>query len=252
MIENISPSRAAQFKLCPQQFKFANIDKIEQPATDATAKGTTIHEALEKLYDFPKEERTLDNLVSLFREEWTKTRTDEEYSHLFKTIEEEREWGLDALDLLFNYFNLEDPTEIEPIGREKYLEDNIEDMRMRGILDRMDRNENGDLVIVDYKSGKAPAERYKESRFFALKIYALLIYQELGEMPKELKLIYLRNSKIHTIPFDEEVLEDIRNEILNIWEDIKVAFKTNQFPTQTNPLCDWCSFKSICPAFLDW
>ena len=39
----------------------------------------------------------------------------------------------------------------------------------------MDRNQNGDLIIVDYKSGKAPMAKYKEPRFFAIKLYALLI-----------------------------------------------------------------------------
>ena len=48
------------------------------------------------------------------------------------------------------------------------------------------------LIIVDYKSGKAPSTKYKEQRFFAMKLYALLIKNELGIMPKELKLIYLQ------------------------------------------------------------
>ena len=34
----------------------------------------------------------------------------------------------------------------------------------------MDRNEKGELIIVDYKSGKAPMAKYKEPRFFALKV----------------------------------------------------------------------------------
>ena len=34
MIKNLSPSRASQFKTCPKQFKFANVDKIKEPTTD--------------------------------------------------------------------------------------------------------------------------------------------------------------------------------------------------------------------------
>ena len=47
MIKNLSPSRASQFKTCPKQFKFANIDKIKEPTNEVQAKGTTVHEALE-------------------------------------------------------------------------------------------------------------------------------------------------------------------------------------------------------------
>ena len=41
MIKNLSPSRASQFKTCPKQFKFANIDKIKEPTNEVQAKGTT-------------------------------------------------------------------------------------------------------------------------------------------------------------------------------------------------------------------
>ena len=67
MIKNLSPSRASQFKTCPRQFKYANIDKIKEPTNEVQAKGTTVHEALEKLFDLPQDERSLDNLHNLFR-----------------------------------------------------------------------------------------------------------------------------------------------------------------------------------------
>ena len=113
----------------------------------------------------------------------------------------------------------------------------------------MDRNDKGELIIVDYKSGKAPNAKYKEPRFFALKLYALLIKNEIGETPAELKLIYLQNSTIHTMKVDEEMLKNAEKEILKIWNDIKVAFESNNFPTIKNTLCDWCYYKPICPEF---
>ena len=113
----------------------------------------------------------------------------------------------------------------------------------------MDRNRNGELIIVDYKSGKAPMAKYKEPRFFALKLYALLIKEELGEMPAELKLIYLKNSTIHTLKINEEDLNTARKEILEIWTNIKKAYKENKFPAVKNNLCDWCYYKPICPEF---
>ena len=72
-------------------------------------------------------------------------------------------------------------------------------------------NDKGELIIVDYKSGKAPNAKYKEPRFFALKLYALLIKNEIGETPAELKLIYLQNSTIHTMKVDEEMLKNAEN-----------------------------------------
>lgn len=249
MIKNLSPSRASQFKTCPKQFKFANIDKIKEPTTEVQAKGTTVHQALEDLFDLPPEERNTEKLHNLFREAWTKVRGNDEHHNLFSSVEEEREWGLDGLKLLNNYMSIEDPTSFEPLERERWVRGSIEDLNLRGILDRMDRNNKGELVIVDYKSGKAPLAKYKEPRFFALKLYALLIQKELGEMPSELKLIYLKNSTIHTLKVSQDSLDQVKIEVLEIWNNIKIAFETNEFPATKNTLCDWCYYKPICPVF---
>ena len=188
MIKNLSPSRASQFKTCPRQFKFANVDKIKEPTTEVQAKGTTVHQALEDLFDLPQSERTTEKLHNLFRDAWTKVRSNDEHHDLFESVEEERDWGVDGLKLLNNYMQIEDPTSFEPLERERWVRGSIEDLNLRGILDRMDRNHNGELVIIDYKSGKAPMAKYKEPRFFALKLYALLIKEELNEYKKGEKL----------------------------------------------------------------
>ena len=251
MIKNLSPSRASQFKTCPQQFKYANVDKLREPTNEVQAKGTTVHQALEDLFDLPQKERSIEKLHNLFRDAWTKVRGTDEHHNLFSSVEEERDWGVDGLKLLNNYMTIEDPTTFNPLERERWVRGSIEDLNLRGILDRMDRNRNGELIIVDYKSGKAPMAKYKEPRFFALKLYALLIREELGEMPAELKLIYLKNSTIHTLKINEEDLDHARKEILEIWSNIKKAYKENKFPAIKNTLCDWCYYKPICPEFND-
>ena len=252
MIKNLSPSRASQFKTCPQQFKFANVDKLKEPTNEVQAKGTAVHQALEDLFELPKEDRDTEKLHNLFRAAWTKVRRTDEHHSLFSSVDEEREWGVDGLKLLNNYMSMEDPKSFDPLERERWVRGTIEDLNLRGILDRMDRNQNGELIIVDYKSGKAPAEKYKEPRFFALKLYALLIRDELGITPTELKLIYLKNSTIHTLKVDNKMLDEVKIEILDIWSDIKLAFEENNFPATKNALCkNWCYYKPICPVFND-
>ena len=252
MIKNLSPSRASQFKTCPQQFKFANVDKLKEPTNEVQAKGTAVHQALEDLFELPKEDRDTEKLHNLFRAAWTKVRRTDEHHNLFSSVDEEREWGVDGLKLLNNYMSMEDPKSFDPLERERWVRGTIEDLNLRGILDRMDRNENGELIIVDYKSGKAPTEKYKEPRFFALKLYALLIRDELGITPTELKLIYLKNSTIHTLKVDNKMLDEVKIEILDIWSDIKLAFEENNFPATKNALCkNWCYYKPICPVFND-
>ncbi|MDB4833509.1 PD-(D/E)XK nuclease family protein [Acidimicrobiia bacterium] len=250
MIKNLSPSRASQFKTCPKQFKFSNVDKIKEPTNLVQAKGTTVHQALEDLYDLPIDQRTPEVLYDLFRKAWSNVRGNDEHVNLFDSIEDERKWGQEGLNLLHNYLKLEDPQKLEPLEQERWVRGSIEDLNLRGILDRMDEDKDGNLIIVDYKSGKAPMAKYKEPRFFALKLYALLIRDEIGVTPKELKLIYLKNSTIHTLKIDDTMLDEAKVEILSIWQDIKNAFENNEFPATKNALCkDWCYYKPICPLF---
>ncbi len=68
-------------------------------------------------------------------------------------------------------------------------------------------------------------------------------------MPAELKLIYLKNSTIHTLKISDEDLDKTKAEIIEIWEAIKKAFKEDDFPATKNNLCDWCYYKPICPVF---
>ncbi len=50
MLNTLSPSRASDFKTCPQLYKFKAIDKIPTEPTIYQARGTTAHLALERLF----------------------------------------------------------------------------------------------------------------------------------------------------------------------------------------------------------
>ncbi len=249
-LSSLSPSRAADFKVCPQLFKFRAIDRLEEPKSIYQARGTTAHLALQNLFDLPSERRTPEALHDLFREAWCSVR-DEEYEGLFESVDEERTWGIESLELLANYFMVEDPTAVEPLDRELDMTEQLGDLTIRGILDRMDETEAGDLVIIDYKSGKAPPERYAIPAFFALKIYALLIRQRTGRTPVELRLLYLNGPTLYRIPVNDAQLDAMHRQLEALWTAINRALDRGHFPARTSRLCDWCSFKSQCPAWAD-
>ncbi len=248
-LETLSPSRAGDFKTCPQLFKFRAIDRIPEPTSVHQARGTTAHLALQRLFDDPAEHRTPDRLFDLFRQAWTEIRGEEEFGELFESVEAERQWGIESLDLLANYFTLEDPTSFDPAERELDLLEDLDGIVIRGILDRMDRDEAGRLIITDYKTGKAPPEQYSMPAFFALKIYALLIRNKLGETPAEVRLLYLNGPTLYRLPIDDRQLDAMHTQLQAIWTAINRALETETFPPRTGPLCDWCAYKEICPAF---
>lgn len=248
-LERLSPSRAGDFKTCPQLFKFRAIDRLPEPPSVHQARGTTAHLALQRLYDLAPDERTADRLYELFRAAWTELRGTDELAGLFESLEDERSWGLESLALLANYFQVEDPTGIEPVAREMDLIEDLDGITIRGILDRMDRTDRGELVITDYKTGKAPPERYALPAFFALKIYALLIRRRTGETPAEVRLLYLNGPTMYRLPVDDRSLDGMERQLRALWQAIERAIEREHFPPRPGPLCSWCSFKDLCPAW---
>jgi RecB family exonuclease len=233
----LSPSAVMEFKKCPQSFLFQYLYKLKQPTSMALAKGSMCHTALEKLFDFEKEDRTLENLQNLLRATWSQHRLSDTYRFLFEPLEGERDipaeqlWGRSALQLLANYYEIEDPRTIDrpnPLKREIWLNAHLTvdptlgatgkasssnnnnknygspTFYVRGIVDRLDMvrlESRRDVVvrIVDYKTGKSPTlkyskpvnERIMEEAFYQLKIYALLM-REKGAGPEEPKGMDLR------------------------------------------------------------
>lgn len=251
-LETLSPSRAANFKQCPRLFRYRSIDRLPEVPSTHQARGTTAHLALERLFDLPADQRTAGRLFDLFREAWTALRAEPEYSDLFDTLDAERAWGIESLRVIANYLSLEDPAVVSPLGSELEMSEDLGDIIIRGILDRLDERPDGGLVITDYKTGTAPPQRYALPAFFALKVYALLVRRRFGRTPAELRLLYLGNSTVYSISVDDRVLDGVERHLLALTETIRRAIEQDNFPPRPSILCKWCSFQNICPGFKGW
>lgn len=259
VLTTLSPSRASDFKTCPQLYKFKSIDKIPTEPTIHQARGTTAHLALERLFALPAPERTPERLYDLFRDAWAQLKVDE-YPDLFTSVDEERDWGIESLHLLAAYFGMEDPSSFEPEELEMDLTVDIDHMTIRGILDRMERIVEVDdagssrelLVITDYKTGRAPPPQYANKAFFALKIYALLIRVTRGITPDRVRLLYLNGPTEYTLDITDAQLDAMDRQLAALWRAIEQAIATDIWPARTSPLCDWCDYKEgLCPAWND-
>ena len=248
LLQTLSPSRASDFIVCPQLFKFRAIDRIDMPATVHQARGTTAHLALQRLFDDAPDQRTPERLYDLFREAWSELRGSEEYRDLFESVEAEREWGIQSMRVLANYFGIEDPRSFEPLDRELDMLEELDGITIRGILDRMEEGPEG-VIITDYKTGKAPPERYAIPAFFALKIYALLIRQRTGRTPVGLKLMYLNGPTVYEIPVNDSQLDAMDRQLRALWSAINRAISSETFPPRPGRLCNWCQYRDLCPAF---
>jgi putative RecB family exonuclease len=251
---SLSPSRAADFKICPLLYRFRTIDRLPETPTADQARGTLVHAVLERLFDLPAPDRTPQAAASLVAPQWQ--RLVEEAPELAAVLagEPTEAFLVSAEPLLAGYFAVEDPRRLEPSERESLIETIIqtgvdEQLRLRGYLDRLDVSPAGELRVVDYKSGGAPREAFEARALFQLKFYALVLWRTRGQVPRVLRLLYLRDAEICDYAPEPEELVRFERTLFALWRAIEKATVTQEFRPKPSRLCNWCSHQAVCPAF---
>ena len=243
----LSPSRMNDFTNCPQLYKYRAIDLLPEPPSIDAERGKLIHSILEEIFELAMNERTYEKAVELLPSIWAKQLEDK--PELGTLVLDEKEWFDRARALLTNYFSLEKPETFESTYRELHLERDISDeIYLHGYVDRLDIAPTGEVRIVDYKTGKSPKPGWEEKALFQLRVYALLYWQNHGVLPRLLKLIYLGDSRVVESTPTEPQLKSTEKILNNIGQEILTAIESSDFPTKKSRLCDWCFFKTICPA----
>jgi putative RecB family exonuclease len=232
-------------------YRFRVIDKLPSRPTAATARGTLVHAVLERLFDLPTSERTLDAAISLVPEEWERISAEEpDMLELLAQAEGRTdEWFSGAGSLLETWFGLEDPTRLEPAERELYVETDLDGLLLRGYVDRLDVAPDGAMRVVDYKTGRSPSERFEAKALFQMKFYALVLWRARGEMPRLLQLVYLGNGEIVRYQPDEQDLLGVERKVKALWAAIERAAELGDWRPSPSRLCDWCEHRALCPAW---
>jgi putative RecB family exonuclease len=208
-----------------------------------------VHSALERLFLLEPAERTLAAALTCLDSAFVGLRAETDFVDLHLGPDDEAAFLDDAERLVRQYFVLEDPTLIRPIGIEIMLDAEIGGVRVRGIIDRLELDENGELVVVDYKTGRAPSERFENGRLDGVQFYSLLCERNFGRRPARVKLLYLADPlEISTSP-SEQSSRGIERKVGAIWSAIERACARDDFRPKPSKLCDYCSFRVYCPAF---
>lgn len=255
----LSPSRAKDYVNCPKAFYYKTIERRPTKNTVENTRGTLAHDALENLFKLPREERTPERAHEFIEPAWDRLKEKDSYKDVAEPgSAEERRMLAYAREMVSNYFNIENPQSFDAGALEYHAEAQVGDVTLHGYIDRLDKAVIPGLgeekyLISDYKSGKLPRPRYVDDAFFAMRIYALLLFEETGEMPHMLRLIYLKGKTaqeaVYRVIVTPELLERARRDVENIWKRIRMSAASGEWPTKTGPLCNFCDFKPICPAF---
>ncbi|MGX9790376.1 ATP-dependent helicase [Mycobacterium sp. MMS18-G62] len=132
-------------------------------------------------------------------------------------------------------------------------EDDAPKVRVRGRLDRLERDGAGRLVVVDLKTGKSPVTKDDAQRHAQLAMYQLAIAEGLvphGETPGGGRLVYLgKTASGGAVEREQDALTpDARTEWQQVVQQAAAATQGPQFLARVNDGCTHCPVRMMCPA----
>lgn len=240
---------------CPLEFYYRNLIRIPSPKNEYTEFGSSIHYALQRLFEkmkvspqekfAPKEELLQDFTwyMHRHRENFTK-----------EAFERRMEYGLEVLG---NYYEKYLPTWPRVVVVELNIKNVVvKDVPLKGKLDKLEFH-NKEVNVVDYKTGdpdnsreklSGPSEKFPEGGdYWRQAVFYKILVDNYGKkgwraVSTEFDFIEPDKKKEYRkarIPVGQADIEFVTNQITTTWEKIQ----NRDFYTGCgSPDCHWCNF----------
>lgn len=130
---------------------------------------------------------------------------------------------------------------------------------INGSIDFIVKDKDGNLHVIDFKSGKTLFKPKKLKENLQLKIYSLVVDQIYGRLPKSTQYYFTRFDEFQSVlPLgkveNERIVEYYKNgkikqqgaltqevydELINIFQR---QYTVGKYPSNPTPLCSWCDY----------
>lgn len=195
--------------------------------------GIELHEIFEKFYNIPEAmtikkpyEQNIYNLLMTMENAW-------KYEDQIKN---------------FANFNAQiitldkGPKNYHPVSVEQSIYN--KQLNFIGIIDRVDRSEDGEYSIIDYKTGKMhPPTNY----LLELSLYAIIYEKETGRSVNRAGIYFSKNNRLRMIEITPQNKREALTVLQQVRKNIKKSIKNNNdFEKKHAFLCKYCDFKDIC------
>jgi len=260
-----TPSRLTSWVDCPRRYRMTYLDRPQPKAGPPWAHnslGASMHNALAGWWRLPRPERTVAAAGTLLDDAWL--------ADGFRDEAQASDWRAHARTLVRRYVSGLD-ADREPIGVERTLAVKTERLALSGRVDRLD-DRDGELVVVDYKTGRRPLSGDDARGSLALALYALAATATLRRRCVRVELHHLPTGEVHAFEHTEESLrrqlgraEQIADEAVRAAESAAEAganagAKTGPtgapnsdaelFAPRPGSQCGWCDLRAHCPEGL--
>jgi len=235
----LSYSQIQTFLDCPLHYKAKYILKIPGVPSASLSFGSSIHNTLKEFYSNPKED-----ILTLYHKNWIPAGylSAEHAKQFFKKGERFlQEYREKQYDPKINTVLLEQNF-VTPL----ILGDHS--IKIGGKIDRVDILNDGELEIIDYKTGVNSLTEKEATTNLQLSFYALaatlLKDKPFARKPNEVKLTlyYFDEQKKVSVTRTAEQLEEAKAKIFEIADQIAIS----DFQCSHSLLCKSCEYKMLC------
>jgi RecB family exonuclease len=255
-----TPTRLATWLDCPRRYRMTYLDRPAPPKGPPWAHnsvGASVHNALAGWWRLRRRhERTVAAAGDLLERGWI----DEGFADQAQS-QRQRGW---ARALVERYVSGLDPAE-EPAGVERTVATRTELIAVSGRIDRLDDRRSpdgrGELVVVDYKTGRHELTVDDARTSLPLALYALAAQRVMRRPCQRVELHHLPTGRVLAWEHSEQSLarqlgraEAIAEECAGADERYRAGAGDDRgdqvFPPRPGSFCGWCDYRSHCPEGL--
>jgi len=243
-----SPSKLLAWVDCPRRYRMQYLDRPRpqaRPQRAHTSVGIATHNVLRDFWDLPVSQRTPAGVAELVRSSWIDVG--------FRDPEQSLAWRLRVRDLVTEYLRHSD-RDNQPVGIERSVSLKTDEIAVTGRIDRLD-DRDGELVVVDYKTGRQVPTDDDARTSLPLALYAVAVARMFRRPCLRVELHHVPSGTVASHVHTEESLarkvaeaESIASDLRRADADFKdVGIESTRFAPRTSPLCSWCDFRAHCP-----
>ena len=244
----VTPAKLLTWTDCPRRYRMTYLDRPTPPRGAPWAHatlGAVVHNALRAFFDLPVPKRTPSAAAALVVTNWH----DDGFADGMQAAEHRSR----AQDWVANYVAKLD-VEDDPVGVERWVSAPVGPIIAEGRVDRIDMRD-GELVVVDYKTGRQALTTDDTRGSLALAMYAVAARRTLHRPCQRVELHHLPTGDVLAWDHTPEGLERHLRRAAESAADLTTAGEElaaggdpdTLFPPSPGRRCSWCDFRRHCP-----
>ena len=214
----LSKSKILMFEQCPYRYLRTIIGNWKPPIVPPQLKkGIEVHRHIENV---TKDSKTI-----------------KEVHEKIKKVAMPQDQVMDIV----NFFNWQKKRKLPLYVEGRFFE---EELNYSGVVDRVEIDENGKLIMIDYKTGKGqwyPSGKLKWPKYrFELAMYTYLFEKNHNQQIDRWGIYFTTKDKYVDEPVSREEIRKAVQRVIDNRKRIYEATKNKNWPKKPTLLCDYC------------